>query len=73
MSDKNVRRDAEPEEAIEVTGLDVMARLFREENCWTGRPGGLTDFSVSKRSIRCDVGRRQVERASANRNRLLFM
>ena len=73
MSDRNVRRDAAPEEAVEVTGLDVMAELFREENYWTGRPGGLSDFSGSVRSIRCDIRDRQVERTSANRNRLLFI
>ena len=29
-----------------------MAELFREENCWTGRPGGLLDsFSIAE-SIR---------------------
>ena len=73
ISDRNVRRDAEPEEAVEVTCLDVIAKLFREENRWTGRPGGLPDFSSDRRSIRCGIRHRQVERASANRNRLLFI
>ena len=29
-----------------------MAELFREENCWTGRPGGLLDSFRIHDSIR---------------------